>query len=131
VFLLKLKRLGNKQLNVGSKQLNVGFKQLNVGFKQLSVGNKQLNVGSKQLNVGFKQLSLGSKQLSLGSKQLSLDNKQLTYVILYSFLILPLAYNDQHCLQWRTCQTKSDVSAEIIILKNTALSRQPPAIEAM
>ena len=26
---------------------------------------------------------------------------------------------------------QSDVSAEIIILKNTALSRQPPAIEAM
>jgi aminopeptidase-like protein len=42
-----------------------------------------------------------------------------------------LVPNGQHCLQWRTCQTKSDVSAEIIFLKNTALSLQPQAIEAM
>jgi len=28
------------------------------------------------------------------------------------------------------CQAKTDESAEIIILKNTALSLQPPAIEA-
>jgi hypothetical protein len=39
--------------------------------------------------------------------------------------------NGQHCLQWRTFQTKHEVSAEIMFLKNTAPSRQRQAIEAM
>jgi hypothetical protein len=50
----------------------------------------------------------------------------------YTFYnLLTLATNDQHCLQWRTCQTKSDVSALLLLLNCTVLQRQPPAIEAM
>ena len=44
---------------------------------------------------------------------------------------MKITANDQHCLQWRTCQTKSDVSALLLLLNYTALQRQPPAIEAM
>ena len=45
--------------------------------------------------------------------------------------LMALGANGQHCLQWRTCQTKSDVSALLLLLNYTALQRQPPAIEAM
>ena len=47
------------------------------------------------------------------------------------FYFCRLVYNGRHCLQWRTCQTKSDVSALLLLLNYTALQRQPPAIEAM
>src|SRR5208282_5245776 len=50
--------------------------------------------------------------------------------LLYSNLTA-LVHNDQYCLQWRTCQTKSDVSALLLLLSYTALQHQPPAIEAM
>jgi hypothetical protein len=53
------------------------------------------------------------------------------FCFLSFFILLSLAGNGQHCLQWRTCQTKSDVSALLLLLSYTALQRQPPAIEAM
>jgi hypothetical protein len=63
-----------------------------------------------------------------------LNSQMKTFLSYYKFKIIfinRLVYNDQHCLQWRTCQTESDVSAEIMFLKNTALPLHPQAIEAM
>src|ERR1035438_9618057 len=60
-----------------------------------------------------------------------LSEQPKSSLTLFTFILMALGTNGQHCLQWRTCQTKSDVSALLLLLNHTALHRQPSAIEAM
>ena len=70
-------------------------------------------------------------ELSKLSYCTELSEQPKSSLTLFTFILMALGTNGQHYLQWRTCQTKSDVSALLLLLNYTALQRQPPAIEAM
>jgi hypothetical protein len=70
-------------------------------------------------------------ELSKLSYCTELSEQPKSSLTLFTFILMALGTNGRHCLQWRTCQTKSDVSALLLLLNHTALQRQPPAIEAM
>src|SRR5208283_711109 len=82
-------------------------------------------------SLPFKTVLSNCTELSKLSYCTLLSEVSKSCLTLYYSYLMALVTNGQHCLQWRTCQTKSDVSALLLLLNYTALQRQPPAIEAM